>query len=363
MLSHQEFLTLQRTLRNEPTLSVYINGAVTDPAERATWRTRLEQSLTSLRAALANGPADEQRMLEQCILLLEDQLPRMPGTIGSPGWAAFITPDAVRYANALPVPVPTEAWWGRGIFAAPFARALKEYRPVIVAMSSEEAIHVYRYRRGSLEALETLRARSSEEPVTAMRGGTPSRVRQGSRGVTATDEADRLRRHAREVLVRTTAQRLTALAGPMGWIVIGGATRMAKRLAHALPVRSADHVLEVPSLSVDATPAQIRRAAARAASQLRRAEDDRVVSALIARAASDGRGVIGIQRTRRALDQGAVHALYISHGFLERNPLEADAAVRSALEQGAEVEDVTGPAAARLDEECGGMCARLRFAT
>jgi hypothetical protein len=249
------------------------------------------------------------------------------------------------------------------VFAAPFARALKEYRPVILAIASEDVVHIYRYRRGEIEALESMRARSGEEPVAGMRGGSPSRVRPGSRGVTAADEVDRVRRHARDVLVRTAAQRLMALAGATGWLVVGGATRMAKRLAHALPARSAERMLERPALRVDATAAEIRRAAARSASELRRAEDDREISALIARAASDGRGVVGVQRTRRALDQGAVHALYISHGFLERSPLEAEEAVRSAFEQGATVEDVTGPAADRLDELCGGMCARLRFAT
>jgi hypothetical protein len=350
-------------LRDEPTLSVYINGAVTDPAERGAWRTRLEQSLASVRANMGSGPAEGQRQLEQCLARLEQLLPTVPSAIGSPGWAAFITADAVHFANALPVPVPTAAWWGRGMFAAPFARALKEYRPVIVAIASEEVIHFYRYLRGDLQAIEAMRARGGEEPAAAMRGGSPSRFRPGSRGVTAADEADRLRRHAREELVRTAAQRLTALAGATGWIISGGATRMAKRLTHALPSRIGERMLEMPVLRVDATPAEIRRAAARAASELRRAEDDREIAALIARAASDGRGVVGIQRTRRALERGAVHALYISHHYLERSPLEAEEAVRSALEQGAAIEDVTGPAADRLDEECGGMCARLRFST
>jgi hypothetical protein len=55
-----------------------------------------------------------------------------------------------------------------------------------------------------------------------------------------------------------------------------------------------------------------------------------------------------------------VRDLYITHRYLEDHPAEAEAAVRSAIDQAASVEEVSGAAAEQLDAH-GGMAARLRY--
>jgi hypothetical protein len=61
-----------------------------------------------------------------------------------------------------------------------------------------------------------------------------------------------------------------------------------------------------------------------------------------------------------ALDQRRVRDLYITHRYLETHAAEAEGAVRSAIDQAASVEEVSGVAAAQLDAH-GGMAARLRY--
>ena len=69
---------------------------------------------------------------------------------------------------------------------------------------------------------------------------------------------------------------------------------------------------------------------------------------------------MGPADTRTALLQASVRELYLTHRYLQEHASEAEEAIRAALEQDAEVEEVSGHAAALLDEH-GGMAAGLRF--
>jgi hypothetical protein len=60
------------------------------------------------------------------------------------------------------------------------------------------------------------------------------------------------------------------------------------------------------------------------------------------------------------LERSLRGALYITPRFLEDNMVEAEEAVRNALDQGAAVEQLSRDAAAALDEH-GGLGARLRY--
>jgi len=64
--------------------------------------------------------------------------------------------------------------------------------------------------------------------------------------------------------------------------------------------------------------------------------------------------------TRRALDQRSIRDLYVTRHYLDEQAAEAEDAVRSALDQDASVEEVSGSAAEQLDR-LGGVAAGLRF--
>jgi stalled ribosome rescue protein Dom34 len=64
--------------------------------------------------------------------------------------------------------------------------------------------------------------------------------------------------------------------------------------------------------------------------------------------------------TQWALDQASVRDLYVTRHYLDEHAAEAEDAVRSALDQDASVEEVSGSTAEQLDR-AGGVAAGLRF--
>jgi hypothetical protein len=51
MLTYTQLLHLERALRDQRVLSVYLHGAVDDPAARLTWRTDLDRFSWAVRSA------------------------------------------------------------------------------------------------------------------------------------------------------------------------------------------------------------------------------------------------------------------------------------------------------------------------
>ena len=362
MISRSEIMTLERAARGVPTLSVYLDGSAPDPAARRAWRKRLDRALHTLRGRLGGEHDAERRAFDRAVAHLESRLPDRMRAVGAPGWVGFASADGVRYAEALPVAMPTLVRWRPGVHVAPLVRALKEDRPVLVAVVTHRDARLYRYHRGALESLDHLRAVAPSAELSRARGGARPRLHPGVRGATGADESDRQRRALLDDLSRDVTRALAARAGADGWIVVGGSPLAAKAIVRAFPARLADRVMATASLAEGATPAEIAAAAARAAATLRGARDRQTVARLLEDAGAGKLATAGARDTARALEQGAVEMLLVSHGMLQRRPDRAEALLHAAIAQDAHVEDVSGVAAARLDAECGGVCARLRFA-
>lgn len=362
MITTRGIMALERVARGIPTLSVYLDGSASDPAARRAWRKRLDRALRTLRRSLG-GEHDPQRIqFDRALAHLEVRFPDRMHAVGAPGWVGFASPDGVRYAEPLPVPMPTLVRWHPGIHVAPLVRALKEDRPVLLAIVTHRDARLFRYHRGELESLDHLRAVAPSIGLSRARGGAPSRFHTGVRGATGADEADRQKRALLDELTRMVTRELSARAGDEGWIVVGGTPLAAKAVVRAFPPRLAERVMAMPSLLEGATRAELRRAAMRAASTLRGARDRRMVAELIEQGGAGRLATTGPQETARALEQGAVEVLLVSHRMLQRRPDRSEALLHAAIAQDAEVEEVSGAAATRLDAECGGVCARLRFA-
>lgn len=116
------------------------------------------------------------------------------------------------------------------------------------------------------------------------------------------------------------------------------------------------------SLDVHSSDAEIARAAEQGASTLRDTVDLHRVQEIMQQAEGNGPVALGPADTRVALEQLRVRELYLTHSFIEDHAAEAEDAVRSALSQGAFVEEVSRDAAQQLDGH-GGMAARLRYRT
>lgn len=362
MRTYPQLAELSRALKNSRVLSVYLDGTEQDPARRSVWRVRLAQSLADLRRRLDGSSHAEQQEFERCVARLEPRLRHFAGRLRAPGWAAFITADGAYDATPLPVPMPTQAVWGTGVSIAPYIRALKESRPVVILLVDSASAHVYRYHFGQLALRETVHAHAKiPEPLHMGDSARPG-FHAGTRGATGSDQAQRSRLQATDRMLTEAVRHAAALANSDGWIVVGGIPEVGRRAMSKFPSVTLGRLKFVESFDIHASHAEIVRQARAAASALRDAADLARVREIADHLMETGLGTLGPAQTRRALDQKRVRALYFTHRFLQEQAADLENAVRAAVDQGAYVEEVSGSAAAELDRH-GGMAAGLRYRT
>jgi hypothetical protein len=362
MLTAHALQAFARALRDVRVLSVYVDARVTDPAMRHAWRPALAAALRSERARLTG--TRERAAFDDAARFIDDPTPPLDGAWGTPGWVAFVTTDGPRYAAALPVRVPTLAVWRDGPFVSPYLRALKQLRPVVVALVDSRSARLYRYALGTVSALPGVELSLGEGEG----GGTAraSEVRGASypapRSAVSTERSRRRRRTDFQRLAASLGARLAALVGEDGWVLIGGTPVWARLAGEALRARLTERVIVSETLDHDAPEEEIVRAAKDAATALRAARGGALLTRLLERAGADGRATAGVPATQRALHARAVDLLLVSPVFLRTHAFLAEDAVRAGLDQGADVEVLSGDAAAHLDRAAGGIAARLRFA-
>jgi hypothetical protein len=348
MMTPRELAALAREGASAGTLSVYLDARVTDPAMRHAWRPALTSALRDARAAIADER--ERAEFDRAAAFLEQPLPAPGGVWGAEGWVAIATADGLQYAAELPVRVPTLAVWRSRPVVSPYVRVLKEQRPVVVALVDSRSARFFRYAWGTLTALP-------EATLTA-----PSDLALAPRDTLDTERASRRREALFRRLAAALGGRLTELAGDDGCILIGGTPEWARLAGQALAPRFTGRLLASASLDHDATDRQIVQAAREAASGLRAAHGRALLDRLLERMIPQGRGEAGVPATQRALHAQAVDLLLLSPEFLAAHGPVAEDAVHAALAQGADVDVLSGEAAAQLDRAAGGIAARLRFA-
>ncbi|HEU4698439.1 MAG TPA: hypothetical protein VFS40_04625 [Gemmatimonadales bacterium] len=361
MLTSVELHQLAQELADTRVLSVYLDTRVTDPAMRNAWRPTL---LTAVREARARLGDDRDRdEFDRAAARLEEVAGSLGGVWGAPGWVAFVTADGPRHVADLPIePSPLVAWRS-GPVISPYLRALKQQRPVIVALVESSGAQLYRYARDKLEELEALSAPLEQIPgVERITGpATSGASTPAARGAVDTEAPQRQREAAFRRLATALAERIGQLAGDTGWVVIGGTSEWARLAGEALPRPLASRTLTAVALDHDATADQIVEAARSAATELRAAEGRRLVDQLVESAGGDARAAAGVPAVQRALHAHAVDLLLLSPGFIRAQEREAEDMVRAALGAGADVEVPSGDAAERLDRAAEGVAARLRF--
>ena len=361
MLTRPELLALERSLRAERVLSVYIDGTERNVAERERWRLDLAHSLQDLRTWLDGSSHEERAAFDGSVKRLERELAAFPGAVGAPGWVAFITATDVHCAERVPVPTPTLAIWSTGASVAPYMRILKEARPAIMIVVDARKGRLYRYRAGELALMKTIHAHAIVDAPSHMGNAPRAGFHQGVHGVTGRDAAQRSLLAGTRRMTRELAQEAVRMAGADGWILTGGIPEVATHVATSLTRLAAGRVRALDSLDVHASESEIAAAVREGASAMREALDLARIDEIAEHANGGARAALGPVATRRALSEKRVKELYLTHHYLGSHPAEAESAVRSALAQGAAVEEVSRTAAERLDAH-GGIGARLRYA-
>jgi hypothetical protein len=362
MLTYPDLLRLERALRGRKVLSIYVNGENTDPATRSRWRIDLRHSLDDIESWLKDSPHAEREEFAACRDMALEALEAFPEGIGAPGWVGFVTNRGAHHAGTATVAVPTMAAWSDGPCLAPYLRAIKESRPVIVGVADQRKVRLFRYLDRRITLVETVRAILTVEPPMQMGAAPRQGFHPGTRGGTWTDASQREREEATRRLVRTVVERVAILANAEGWIVLGGNAEVAEAVLKALGPGFATRAMHAPSLDAHATVTEVAEGARLAASTLRNAYDRSCITRVIAESERPGGlGVVGAVETMPALEEGRVRELYFTLHYVLNHAADAEAAIRLAFEHGALAEHVSGEAAEQLDR-LGGVGAQLRYA-
>jgi peptide subunit release factor 1 (eRF1) len=363
MLTMDDVVGLEKKLRNRKALSVYVNGSLSDPAERKTWRLALDAAVDKAREAQMNHFPHDGGDFASAVALLNQSLPNDSGIHAAKGWVAFITSTEALLTASLPTSVPNLVAWDTGIHVAPVFRALKQLTPVFIVLADKRSSQILRYVEGNLEDVERIEAEGSIGPVYHMGDAPRGGFHAGVHGTTGADEADRVQRAAVERMAHDVEERLRRLADREGWILIGGPEEICGALERALPPRLKERATVDRSLHRRSTRPEVIDAARTAASQLRTSRAARMVEVLSDMAAAHGKAAVGVVPTLDALRANAVQTLLFTPRLMDTYPDLAESLVRLALQHGADVEHLNGMAAQKLDAEFDGVAARLRFVT
>jgi hypothetical protein len=361
MLTFAELVSLSHLLSDQRVLSIYLDGTSENPASRSAWRVQLENSLKDVRRSLEGSSHAEREAFDHCVKLLDNELERFQGAVGSPGWVAFITADGIREAERLPAPTPTLAVWSTGICMTPYMRALKQTRTVVVLVADARKARLFQYAAGTLQPPETIHAHGVTEAPSHMGDAPRLGFHAGTRGTTGHDAAQHAHQVGTDRMLAEVAHRSVEIAGDDGWILAGGIREVSAQIVHAVEGIAPHRALLLESLDIHATEAQVAAAAQQGASQLRDQMDLRHVLEITGDADDQATVARRPADTRRALEERRVRELYFTPRYADDHLAEAEEDVRSAIAQGALVEEVSRAVADRLDE-FGGVGARLRYA-
>lgn len=360
MLTRMELVELYRSLENEAVLSVYVDTDQHDPAARGAWKTALESEVGRIRKELSENGGGEgfEAAWEtlQAALRNEEE-----GFFRGRGLVAFVTAEGVKHIEKLPISTKTLVRWEDGLRVAPYVRALKQNRPIEIALADRERVKLFTYLEGELEAGDEIDTDTEIGDVSEVGMAKRGSKGSGRRGETASDQAQRILDHETTRMLKGVAQKLESQVGEEGVLILGGTPEAVSRLADLLPDRLSDRITQDASLHLSMTMPELKDAVRELASGLTSDEQMGLVDEVVDAARSGGKGSLGRDETERALREMRVDTLLLSRDFLWENPDFADRCVGTAFAQNADVRELGGAAGERLDREGEGIGSRLRF--
>ena len=358
MLTQAELVDLYRNLQGKKVLSVYLDADQTDPADRGAWRTALEGEVGRVARSLNGQEEDFQRAWSH----IERELRSAEtGFLAGRGLVAFATADELAYVERLPISTRTLVRWEDGLRAAPYIRALKQQRPITIALVDKVHVRLFTYRQSEIKEEEEIRADTDLGDLSDVGVRKAPGRNTGVRGETSTDQAQRVLEESTDRMLKGLAADLEGRVVDDGLLILGGTPEAVGMLAQMLPKRLQDRTTERTSLHLRMTPNELKEAVRQIASEFTAARQDGLVAEVLDASRSGGNGCHGSEDTAQALQEMRVDTLLLSRDFVWDNPDFADRCVGTAFAQGARVVEVGGSAGERLQEEAGGIAARLRY--
>jgi hypothetical protein len=349
---------LQRALRDEYVLSVYIAADEHDPAQRSNWRSRLAANLNAIETSLS---AEARPLFASAREHVDARLEAFRGFLPGHAWAVFAAVEGVHLACELPVSIPDLVRWRRGPVLGAFLQAITQEREILVVLVDSRRARLLRYQSGRLTTYLDHQADGFIDDLSDRHTSKRAATTTGIRGVTATDAADRIRRRDTQRLLRLVTDSILNHDAQAS-IIIGGPDAPAAALATMLRESRAGTAFVEPSLHVAMSAAEIQAILEPVASSLTRAMHSEVLQDVLDLARGHERGVLGLLPTSAAGELGQIELLLLTPRMLKAHEDDAEALIARAFDIGGAVDILVGEAAARLDDIAGGVAARLRFA-
>lgn len=358
MLTRRELGDLARLHEGEPVLSVYIARDSSDPGNRGAWKLGFDGALSTIRAELERDSSADLSAFDRASALVKAALDSFGRVLPYEGWSAFATSEELLHAEGLPFAPPDLVRWREGIYTAPYVRALKSARPVVMAVLDGWHARLFEYLDGRMSQANELSADRWSVDTSDVRGSKRATTTTGMRGLTRTEYAQKIMDADSKRLRKQVVESIVHLAGEAGGVALCGTPKATAAVRKELDEKLPGRVVEISEPSFDSTDAELAAGAATAASELTKTRQARLLEIC---AQAPDHGSIGWKRTYRALAAGAVDTLLVARRLIESNPDDAERLVRLALAQGADVEELGDEIGARLWPEAEGVAARLRF--
>jgi hypothetical protein len=363
MLTYSQLARLERAARDSLVLNAYVDATELDSVSRRSWRHTLADGIVAQRKALAGAPHAERNAFDRAAARLDEATARMRDDLdGAPGWVAFVTADGFLHWGHTDTAPGTHLSWRMGIATPSYLRLMHDDGKVVVGVVNTREAEVYEWAGGDPERVARLEAHAHVGRAHHMGDSPREGFHAGTRGTALTDAARRALDVGRDQLLRDVVAELEGRGRPSGWIVVSGSRAMAREALEGLGVAARKRALHMDGLSGTSSLADVGRVAAAGRDQLRAAQERQRVSELIDRAVGRHRGVLGPEPTLEALRSGAARDVFASPAFFAQDSGNVEAVALAVLEHGAAIHEVTDAAAARLDGECHGVAATLRFA-
>jgi hypothetical protein len=349
---------LTRAHGGDMVLSVYLARESSDPGDRGAWRLRLQGALDSIRTCLEREAPGDLPAFERAADHVGEGLEAFGRVLPREGWSAFAGEEGLWHSETLPFPPLEIVRWRQGVYVAPYMRALKARRPVVLAVLTRMHATLYRYLDGELGTGVELHAEWPSAESSDVGVSKRASAVSGVRGVTRTDYTQRAVEENTKRLRKRVVEAIEEMAGEDGGVVLGGTDKAIGAVRRALGRPLEERIVEAPEISFDSTPAELLDIVATAASALTRTRQSSLLDAC---ADAGDRASRGWNQTYRALAAGAVDTLLVARSLIESSPDDAERLVRLALAQDADVEELGEELGERLTQESEGIAARLRF--
>jgi hypothetical protein len=360
MITRKVLAELLESLGEEHVLSVYLASEATDPAARRSWHVRLKNRTRDERDRLKQEAPDQLPSFDLAVAHVEDALSVFTGFLPERGWVGFATPAGLHLADTLPVPPPELLAWDVGPRLAPYVRNLKLRRPIVAVLIDSRSAKLFRSVNGEVEEIDTFSGHYRMNDVSKGTRKTASTT-TGVRGETKSDSATRSLGAEIERMWTEVINTVVDVAGRDSYVVFGGPAGHIGSFRASLHDELHHRSVEVPTLHVDSSAAELEDALQAAATDMTSRRQEALLEGLIQKAGGGDHAALGPKATEVHLEHGAVSTLLLSRDFLVREPRDAERLVRLAIQTGSGIEEVGGDPGARLDREAGGVGAGLRF--